>query len=738
MHRLQAINVIANQAPFFPFYFFVYKVNNNKSCYDKPHYSGFILLDRRARMQILEKNQQITLKKDRYTLIELIGEGGQGVIWTVKAESTGKHCALKTIRTYVVGHAGRPERLNTYVLSELSRRMQEEIDFFLSIRHKENCFIATCLDHGVIDDDKVTLPAMIMPYYPTTLAQQIPYAMEQRPDYDLPTVLRWLVQLSQAIQCTHEQMVDGQPYMHRDIKPANILLTENGNIRLIDFGIAKQQSDDTGTTSIAHAPAWVAPEQVLPEYLRDNGDNVFRLTAKTDLYNLGLVAYYLCTGGSQSKAQEELRERSQAIYTQHVRLLAMGKVGKLGEIGGLNKDDHAYLHHQLLSFFSTGEGDTIIVQSMDRLPLSIVVCEQIIVLLTQLLLPQASKRPCADVAKQQFQRLQQALTPQLTTFSVTILQHDLLLGDALELEIQLDGQGLMRPFDWLKIVDSKQTVYPFSVVSVVPEQDVFLLEPCHIRLCLDAFEKIDHYHLIVIAQVGQQTQQVEINCVVTATADQLWQQGQREEALKRELRKEWLNVLEKEAKHSVTATYRYLELLKELQQSVSDETQKKYLMVRYKRIDKPAKSWKLLVRGVGAVILILVTLLLGYLLTDKTPERKEMVDQGIRTFPDSREEHASNTIGSESNAEEASSVANKYSIQLLITSNLSKANILNSTMKKEGYNTYIKTSEKGSGNLYRVRLGNFSSQADALKKQTVLKRRYRKNQYIQDSAVVKR
>jgi cell division septation protein DedD len=80
---------------------------------------------------------------------------------------------------------------------------------------------------------------------------------------------------------------------------------------------------------------------------------------------------------------------------------------------------------------------------------------------------------------------------------------------------------------------------------------------------------------------------------------------------------------------------------------------------------------------------------------------------------------------------------NKYSVQLLATSSSGKANSLSSTMKKEGYSTYVKASKKGSGSLYRVRLGNFSGRADAIKKQADLKRRYRKNPYIQSSVVVK-
>lgn len=80
---------------------------------------------------------------------------------------------------------------------------------------------------------------------------------------------------------------------------------------------------------------------------------------------------------------------------------------------------------------------------------------------------------------------------------------------------------------------------------------------------------------------------------------------------------------------------------------------------------------------------------------------------------------------------------NKYSVQLLATSSSGKANSLSKTMKKEGYSTYVKSSKRNSGSLYRVRLGNFSGRADAIKKQADLKRRYQKNPYIQSSVVVK-
>lgn len=86
----------------------------------------------------------------------------------------------------------------------------------------------------------------------------------------------------------------------------------------------------------------------------------------------------------------------------------------------------------------------------------------------------------------------------------------------------------------------------------------------------------------------------------------------------------------------------------------------------------------------------------------------------------------------------AASGRNKYSVQLLATSNLSKANNLKNVMEKEGYKAYVDSSKKGAGSLYRVRLGDFNGRADAVKKQADLKRRYQKNSSIQKSIVVRR
>ena len=98
-------------------------------------------------------------------------------------------------------------------------------------------------------------------------------------------------------------------------------------------------------------PGWAAPEQLLPEYLREEDSvGIFLLTPKTDIYSLGLVAYSLCTGGEKTEQQTQLLTAKDVIYANHILLLGEGE-GKLGKVVGLTDKDEHYLKQQLHVIF---------------------------------------------------------------------------------------------------------------------------------------------------------------------------------------------------------------------------------------------------------------------------------------------------------------------------------------------------------------------------------------------------
>src|SRR5262249_15613253 len=106
----------------------------------------------------------------------------------------------------------------------------------------------------------------------------------QKGSLELTEIARLLEQIASALDYAHQQQV-----IHRDIKPANVLIDENGDAILADFGLARNEELDshlTQTGMLIGTPAYMAPELV--------GDG--QLTPSVDLYALGCVLYQMLTG----------------------------------------------------------------------------------------------------------------------------------------------------------------------------------------------------------------------------------------------------------------------------------------------------------------------------------------------------------------------------------------------------------------------------------------------------------
>jgi serine/threonine protein kinase len=101
-----------------------------------------------------------------------------------------------------------------------------------------------------------------------------------------------------AVQYAHQHLI-----VHRDLKPGNILVTAEGEVKLLDFGIAKllQQDDEIAATLTVSGMHVMTPEYASPEQVR--GANV---TKATDVYSLGVVLYELLTGTRPFQLKERL------------------------------------------------------------------------------------------------------------------------------------------------------------------------------------------------------------------------------------------------------------------------------------------------------------------------------------------------------------------------------------------------------------------------------------------------
>jgi serine/threonine protein kinase len=202
-----------------------------------------------------------------YDLIREIGRGGMGAVYEARRADKlfSNHVAVKIVL---------PDRISAELLS----RFQQEREIVAKLDHPN---VARLLDGGMTDEG---LPYSVMEYVD---GQPIDVYCDDR---RLSTAdrLRLFRTVCLAVQYAHQRLI-----IHRDLKPSNILVTADGSVKLLDFGIAKLLEDNAQQHPV-HATfsspfltlAYASPEQI-------RGD---RITTSTDVFSLGVVLYELLTG----------------------------------------------------------------------------------------------------------------------------------------------------------------------------------------------------------------------------------------------------------------------------------------------------------------------------------------------------------------------------------------------------------------------------------------------------------
>jgi len=201
-----------------------------------------------------------------WRLQRLIGEGGMGSVWLAERDD-GRYLGQAAVKL-----------LNLSLASpRASERFQREGQILARLTHPN---IARLLDAGVT--------ASGQPYLVLEHVEGLPidrYVTEQA--LSLPERLRLLIDLMEAVAHAHRHLV-----VHRDLKPDNVLVSREGQVKLLDFGIAKLL--DTGpdeTQPTQRADARLTPGYAAPEQLQDGS-----ITTATDVYALGLLMQLLLTG----------------------------------------------------------------------------------------------------------------------------------------------------------------------------------------------------------------------------------------------------------------------------------------------------------------------------------------------------------------------------------------------------------------------------------------------------------
>ena len=221
----------------------------------------------------------------RYHVVKLLGSGGMGVVYQAHDEELGEDVALKVLRA--------PARVSSPgSIAEMQRRFRAELVLARKVTHKH---VIRIHDIGEIDGIKFISMPLVKGKDLSAIVASGPLPLER--------ALRYARQIVAGLIAVHAAGV-----IHRDLKPSNIMIGEDDQVLLMDFGIARSATPaPTGASrtmagAVVGTTAYMAPEQARGE----------AVDQRTDVYGFGLIFYEMLCGTRQNLTVADLVARMKA------------------------------------------------------------------------------------------------------------------------------------------------------------------------------------------------------------------------------------------------------------------------------------------------------------------------------------------------------------------------------------------------------------------------------------------
>lgn len=196
----------------------------------------------------------------KYRIVGQLGRGGAGIVYKAVDETLGRDVAVKTLN---------PDLGNTEVMS----RFRAEATILARLNHPQ---IATIFELFREENDLLMVMEFVRGETLDKLAERLGPIAPDRAAYLIDQILS-------ALEHAHRAGV-----VHRDVKPANVMVTDEGGIKIMDFGIARVLGAEQKTVDfrLMGTPAYMSPEQVMGE----------EVDGRSDLYSVGVLFYRLISG----------------------------------------------------------------------------------------------------------------------------------------------------------------------------------------------------------------------------------------------------------------------------------------------------------------------------------------------------------------------------------------------------------------------------------------------------------